>query len=130
MRSAVAFGAGRPARGSPETTERILGLRAERSVSIGPGVTKQLRVTLIGVERTTRTALVTLIEDSSWTARAVVELHGQRIEHASAGHAEERAALLAITGWLRTRFGASTTCLGSSVTITGVRRSSATPCAG
>jgi hypothetical protein len=88
-------------------------------------MTKQLRLTMIAPNVASTSALVTLTGPPDWSARAVVEHEGQRIEHATSGHPLERAALLAIAEWLRERFGARTTCLGGTVTMMGVQSEAA-----
>lgn len=82
---------------------------------------KQMLLTLVSPTRERQSAMVTLTrtragETYRWSATACIE----QIEHTSHGHADERGALVDIAEWLRGRFGASTTCLGSTVAIVGV----------
>lgn len=94
-------------------------------------MTKQFKLTMIGPGHSSRLATVTLESKhatwsatswavAEWTATARVEHEGSAVEHTTQSCACERTALMAIAEWLRTRFGARTTCLGGTVVIVGV----------
>lgn len=87
-------------------------------------LTKQMRITLVCPGHASRAALVTLTRavygaGDRWYAISHVDDDGEAVEHVSHGHADERAALVESAEWLRTTFGATTTCFGGTVSIVG-----------
>ncbi|HWB81095.1 MAG TPA: hypothetical protein VG755_39300 [Nannocystaceae bacterium] len=63
-------------------------------------MTKRLRLTFTGnAETATATVTFTRVEDHHWQATTAYE----GVCHASAGHHDERTALLSVTRWLRER---------------------------
>ncbi|MBC8067605.1 MAG: hypothetical protein IAG13_04655 [Deltaproteobacteria bacterium] len=68
--------------------------------------------------------MVTLASTSAteWTASSSVDLDGDEVTHVTRVHTSERAALFAAAEWMRARFGASTTCLGSTVTVVALSK--------
>ena len=94
-------------------------------------MTKQLELTLVGPGHANRSATATLTSRdvtwsatdwvaAEWTATAVVLLDGDEVRHTTDACTSERSALLAVSAWLRERFGASATCLGSRVSIVSI----------
>ncbi|HWB74153.1 MAG TPA: hypothetical protein VG755_04340 [Nannocystaceae bacterium] len=89
------------------------------------GLIKQMRITLVCPGATSRSALVTLTRAAlglrtHWYAISRVEHDAEIVEHVTHGHVDERDALRESADWLRTRFGARTTCYGGTVCIVGV----------